>query len=571
MENLIGQHIDRYKILDLLGQGGMATVYKAYDTRLEREVAVKVIRHEAFPPEVLNDALKRFEREAKSLARLSHPNIVKVLDYGEFEGSPFLVMEYLPGGTLKQRIGEPMSWQDAMHLILPVARGVEYAHNREIIHRDIKPSNILLAEHGMPTLSDFGIAKLFQNEGAALTASGMAMGTPEYMAPEQWTGKTGPQADMYSLGVILYEMVTGRRPYTADTPGGVFLMQVTEPVLFPREIVPHLPESVERFLLKVLSREPANRYASLTEFIKEIENLLSNAETKIPIRMGDSAAESPDQPSDKKDASSSTRKLPPFNWKIATLGGVAAVVVIALVVAFMMRPDPLAAEITDSQNAQMVLVPEGDFVMGSDNGDDDERPVHTVYLDEFYIDKYEVTNSDYKICVTDGNCKPPQDLTNYDNPEYKDHPVVYVDWEMSNTYCEWRDAQLPTEAQWEKAARGIDARTYPWGEGIDCNQANYLNCIGDTQPFNNYAGSLSPYGAYNMVGNVWEWVADWYSPTYDASVTDNPSGADTGDRRVLRGGGWNQHEYLLRTSARLGVKPTDVFLSFGFRCASDGP
>ena len=125
-----------------------------------------------------------------------------------------------------------MSWQDAMHLILPVARGVEYAHNREIIHRDIKPSNILLAEHGMPTLSDFGIAKLFQNEGAALTASGMAMGTPEYMAPEQWTGKTGPQADMYSLGVILYEMVTGRRPYTADTPGGVFLMQVTEPVLF---------------------------------------------------------------------------------------------------------------------------------------------------------------------------------------------------------------------------------------------------------------------------------------------------------------------------------------------------
>ncbi|HUM28447.1 MAG TPA: SUMF1/EgtB/PvdO family nonheme iron enzyme, partial [Anaerolineales bacterium] len=168
-----------------------------------------------------------------------------------------------------------------------------------------------------------------------------------------------------------------------------------------------------------------------------------------------------------------------------------------------------------------------------------------------------------------GVCKPPQDMTNYNNPEYENHPVVYVDWEMARTYCDWRDAQLPTEAQWEKAARGMDARTYPWGEGIACSQANYLSCIEDTQPFDSYAGSLSPYGAYNMAGNVWEWVADWYSPAYDVSETDNPVGAESGERRVLRGGGWNQHEYLLRTSARLGVVPTDVFLSFGFRCASD--
>lgn len=571
MENFIGKHIDRYNIIDLLGQGGMATVYRAYDTRLEREVALKVIRHEAFPPDVLQNELKRFEREAKSLARLSHPNIVKVLDYGEYEGSPFLVMEYLPGGTLKQKIGSPIAWQDAMHLLLPVARGVEYAHNREIIHRDIKPSNILLAENETPTLSDFGIAKLFQNEGTLLTASGMAMGTPEYMAPEQWTGKTVPQSDMYALGVVLYEMVTGRRPYTADTPGGVFMMQVTEPVLFPRDIVPHLPEAVEQFLLKALSREPSNRHASMTEFIRDMELLLSNAETKVPINRMETLKGSPGQSSVRKDASSPSRKLVPFNWKAATLSGVIllAVVVAAAVVLTKKKSTPLAAEITDPKNAVMVLVPEGDFVMGSDNGDEDERPVHTVYLDEFYIDKYEVTNSDYRVCVVDGVCKPPQDMTNYNNPEYENHPVVYVDWEMARTYCDWRDAQLPTEAQWEKAARGMDARTYPWGEGIACSQANYLSCIEDTQPFDSYAGSLSPYGAYNMAGNVWEWVADWYSPAYDASETDNPVGAESGERRVLRGGGWNQHEYLLRTSARLGVVPTDVFLSFGFRCASD--
>jgi len=571
MENFIGKHIDRYNIIDLLGQGGMATVYRAYDTRLEREVALKVIRHEAFPPDVLQNELKRFEREAKSLARLSHPNIVKVLDYGEYEGSPFLVMEYLPGGTLKQKIGSPIAWQDAMHLLLPVARGVEYAHNREIIHRDIKPSNILLAENETPTLSDFGIAKLFQNEGTLLTASGMAMGTPEYMAPEQWTGKTVPQSDMYALGVVLYEMVTGRRPYTADTPGGVFMMQVTEPVLFPRDIVPHLPEAVEQFLLKALSREPSNRHASMTEFIRDMELLLSNAETKVPINRMETLKGSPGQSSVRKDASSPSRKLVPFNWKAATLGGVIllAVVVAAAVVLMKKKSTPLAAEITDPKNAVMVLVPEGDFVMGSDNGDEDERPVHTVYLDEFYIDKYEVTNLDYRVCVVDGVCKPPQDMTNYNNPEYENHPVVHVDWEMARTYCDWRDAQLPTEAQWEKAARGMDARTYPWGEGIACSQANYLSCIEDTQPFDSYAGSLSPYGAYNMAGNAWEWVADWYSPAYDVSETDNPVGAESGERRVLRGGGWNQHEYLLRTSARLGVVPTDVFLSFGFRCASD--
>ena len=174
MKNLTGKLVDRYQILELLGQGGMAMVYKAYDPRLEREVALKIIRLEAFPPDDLHDIRKRFEREAKALAQLSHPNIIKVMDYGEHEGSPFLVMEYLQGGTLKQMIGEPMSWQEAMQLLLPIARGLEYAHRRGIVHRDIKPANILMTEDGEPTLSDFGIVKSFQDEKTALTASGAA-------------------------------------------------------------------------------------------------------------------------------------------------------------------------------------------------------------------------------------------------------------------------------------------------------------------------------------------------------------------------------------------------------------
>jgi formylglycine-generating enzyme required for sulfatase activity len=226
--------------------------------------------------------------------------------------------------------------------------------------------------------------------------------------------------------------------------------------------------------------------------------------------------------------------------------------------------------VPDSSDSPMVLIPEGLFTMGSDNGDADEKPVHEVYLNDFYIDRYEVTNALYKVCVTAGACDVPQNTGNYDNSQYADHPVVYVDWNMAKSYCEWRGAQLPTEAQWEKAARGTDGRTYPWGEDIACDKTNYLGCVGDTKPFGSYENGQSPYGISDMAGNVWEWVADWYSVRYDEnSPAENPLGPDSGQYRVLRGGAWNQDAYLLRTSARLGSAPTDVYLSFGFRCASD--
>ena len=160
MSNLIGQSLGRYHILEQLGEGGMATVYKAYDTRLETDVAVKVIRTENLTLGTMERALKRFEREAKALARLTHPNIVKVTDYGEYEGKPYLVMEYLPGGTLKERLGKPMPWQEAVRMLIPIAEALDFAHSQNMIHRDVKPSNILLTQRGQPMLTDFGIAKM---------------------------------------------------------------------------------------------------------------------------------------------------------------------------------------------------------------------------------------------------------------------------------------------------------------------------------------------------------------------------------------------------------------------------
>jgi WD40 repeat protein/serine/threonine protein kinase len=274
MTNLIGQSLGRYHILEQLGEGGMATVYKAYDTRLERDVAIKIIRRGAFPPNQLERILKRFEREAKALAKLSHPNIVGVIDYGEYEDAPYLVMEYLPGGTLKQRIGKPIPWQEAIRLLIPVAQALEYAHEQNIIHRDVKPSNILLTVKGQPMLTDFGIAKILEtNETFTLTGTGVGVGTPEYMAPEQWTGQSTQQSDVYSLGVVLYEMITGRKPYAADTPAAILLKQANDPLPRPISFVRDLPEMVEKILIKALAKNSDGRYRTVSEFVHALENL----------------------------------------------------------------------------------------------------------------------------------------------------------------------------------------------------------------------------------------------------------------------------------------------------------
>ncbi|MFN3741694.1 MAG: WD40 repeat domain-containing serine/threonine protein kinase, partial [Anaerolineales bacterium] len=282
MTNLIGQSLGRYHILERLGEGGMATVYKAYDTRLERDVAVKVLRTEQFAPAVLERILKRFEREAKALARLTHPNIVPIIDYGEHDGAPYLVMPYFPGGTLKQRLkdlGKPIPWPEALRLLLPIARALEYAHQQSILHRDVKPSNILITQSGEPMLTDFGVAKILDIEdGQTLTGTGMGVGTPEYMAPEQWTGKVTPQSDVYALGVVLYEMVTGRKPFQADTPMAVALKQATESLPRPTQFVPDLPEAVERILLKALAKQPQDRYGSMAEMAAAMEKAVLGAE-----------------------------------------------------------------------------------------------------------------------------------------------------------------------------------------------------------------------------------------------------------------------------------------------------
>jgi formylglycine-generating enzyme required for sulfatase activity len=234
----------------------------------------------------------------------------------------------------------------------------------------------------------------------------------------------------------------------------------------------------------------------------------------------------------------------------------------------------------------MVPVPVGEFTMGSDDGFDGEEPVHTVYLDGFWIDRTEITNSMYAKCVEDGACKPPSSVSSfkrdnyYGNPEFSNYPVIYVSWDDANTYCSWADRRLPTEAEWEKAARGENGRTYPWGEaGITCtlanfNTPNYLvpnlvrGCFGDTSPVDSHKNGKSPYGAYDMAGNVWEWVSSLYK-AYPYDARDGREDMSSLDARVYRGGSWGWADTFNRSARRLQAGPEVTSHDIGFRCARD--
>jgi formylglycine-generating enzyme required for sulfatase activity len=237
----------------------------------------------------------------------------------------------------------------------------------------------------------------------------------------------------------------------------------------------------------------------------------------------------------------------------------------------------------------MVHVPAGEFIMGSDEGDDDEQPVHTVYLDAFYIDKTEVTNAQFAqflneqgnqeeggvtwLDIGDEDCLITESGGQYQPKSgYGDHPVVEVSWYGARAYCQWTGKRLPAEAEWEKAARGTYGRTYPWGEGIDCDHAQYGECGGRTVPVGSKPWGASPYGVLDMAGNVWEWVADWYDSDYYSQSPDrNPPGPDSGQYRVLRGGSWGSIPYDVRGGSRFGSNPDDSGYHRGFRCARGSP
>lgn len=265
----------RYEIIEKIGNGGMATVYKAMDLVLKRHVAVKILRDEFTTDE---EFIKRFETEAQSAARLTHPNIVSIYDVGVDNGIYYIVMELIQGKTLKEIIiGErgPLTWKWSINVAIQIASALEMAHRNNIIHRDIKPHNIIITEDGIAKVTDFGIAKAVSN--STITAFGTTIGSVHYFSPEHARGGfTDAKSDLYSLGVVLYEMVTGKVPFDADTPVSVALKHMQEDPIPPIEENPNLPDAVNKIVLKALKKDPILRYQTSTEMLKDLRMALKN-------------------------------------------------------------------------------------------------------------------------------------------------------------------------------------------------------------------------------------------------------------------------------------------------------
>ena len=284
-DEFIGQQVDQYQIVRELGRGGMATVYLARQLNMNRQVAIKIL-----PRIFLHDPqfIERFKREVQLIAELEHPHILPVYDFGEYEGIPFIVMRYLAGGSLRDLLNDSLPPLDDLRRPFDqLCSALDFAHGEGIIHRDLKPSNVMLDDHGNAYLSDFGIAQILQDAGR-LTGSAV-IGTPAYMSPEQAEGRPlDARSDVYALGVVLFEMVTGREPFQADTPMAMLLKQITEPMPSPRAYRPDLPEAIDRVILRATLKDPAARYPSALEFAHALHEALSvltpmQTSTRLPL------------------------------------------------------------------------------------------------------------------------------------------------------------------------------------------------------------------------------------------------------------------------------------------------
>jgi eukaryotic-like serine/threonine-protein kinase len=674
-EEFIGK---RYRIIRKIGEGGMGSVYQAVDERLAREVAVKRLDILSTNPTMVDQIVARFEREAKAMAQFRHPNIVNVFDYGQDEDGLYLVIEFMPGGTLRERMGKSMPVKEAAGLLLPIANALSYVHEHGMVHRDIKPANILFDVHNNPMLTDFGVVKLVEQSGATLTTAGTGVGTPAYMAPEQMSKDFDHRADQYALGIIFYELVTGKKPYEGNTPLQTLYMHATQALPDPRLYVPGLPQEACDLLKTALAKNRNDRFANMARFAQGLQRILTAEAEDSTMLASDNATIMPPKattpsrggsPSGQTPAYTAapvvqstpvvaplpTTAPPPerdkkkFNPLFVVLGCGGLLFVVLLIVGLIFVPRllnrggepketlsalairqtdmalqqtdtpepptstprpptetpsaqgeeggegaqptetraPLATrtevailyqdgdvQVRQSDGMPMVYISEGTFVMGTNDSRVDMKPAHEVLLNAYWIDQYEVSNSQYARCVAAGACSEPLDVDSntredyYTKPEFANFPVVHVSWHMADAYCRWAGGRLPTEAEWEKAARGTDQRLYPWGDNSPTRYLlNYADLIADTTEVGSYPDGRSPYGMFDMAGNVREWIADWYDKDYyQYSPYENPTGPSDGDTRGIRGGAFNSDVNSVRTSYRMLGYPQNSGGHIGFRC-----
>jgi serine/threonine protein kinase/formylglycine-generating enzyme required for sulfatase activity len=732
---MLGKLIDdRYRLIRKIGEGGMGAIYRAVHVENLRVCAIKLMT--GLSPGK-DDAIARFKREARNSVRIDSAHAVTVYDSGQTdEGLLFLAMEFIDGKPLSRVIAEErvLPIERVIHITNQIAEALAAAHSLPMIHRDLKPDNIMITRKGSNTdfvkVLDFGIAKALADSGGDnLTKTGFVLGTPVYMSPEQLLGEElDPRSDIYSLAIIVYEMLSGRLPFEGDNPQAVMMKRVMSEPIRLRAVAPTVSESVEVAVMAGLTRNREARPQTVEAFASTLSRVtysgtqimggavtgqisasgegrataqFGGQQTRLdssPAFTGQSqssatsgtrgnpsgtsgtrgnptpfppteitqAATKPQQPDPPPEtrvgatpmfaAPVTVRDLPPTpladpivakperrTSKWIVLAGVLVLAVIAAIVYIILRPPPEAGFAllvrgapagsqvfindvrrdsvpadgglrisgidpgsinvrvsregftdyattvngnkgeTQTCEAQllpasidysgpMVAVAAGDFVMGDDNHEADERPAHNVTVAAFYIDKYEVSNAEYKkFCDATGRSSPAN--PGFD-PNYfagkPDYPVLGVTFEDALAYASWAGKRLPTEQEWEKAA-SWDAvarrkRQYTWGDQFTADRANIAT--GHPVPTIEATGDMSPYGVFNMAGNALEWVDAPYGP-YEGNRTPDPDFLK--GERVIRGGTFVQAS---KTEEARGsfrnhgprVFPTGLRLPVGIRC-----
>ena len=308
--------IGRYRLDQLIGSGGMGYVFAAYDTALEREVALKIIRKDLFSEQEYVQIKRRFLREARNLARLNHPNIVKVYDVGQFEDTPFMVMELIYGQTLRAYMQEPMPYQVALKKIIPVAEALGYLHRQELVHRDVKPTNVIIrADDHAPVLTDFGISKNIDTDpdATSLTDTGSGIGTPNYISPEQVQGlPLDGRADQYSLAAVLYECITGKKLFEGDSPMSIAMRHCSDPIPRAKDTISDLPDEVDEILATALAKNPENRFPDMKTFAASLKKLLTEADNLQEGMISDEATISMSTPNFPEDTKADTQISEPI-------------------------------------------------------------------------------------------------------------------------------------------------------------------------------------------------------------------------------------------------------------------